>query len=240
MKNNLNYAVIGSGSWATAIVKILSDNLNSVNWYIRNKENLNYILKNKHNPNYLSSVELNLSKLQVNGDINEVVKTADVIILVVPSEFINSELKKIKIDISNKIVISGIKGVVPETGLLVGEHMINNFNILDEKFLIIAGPCHAEEVALERLSYLTIACSKKSLAKNICLDFNNKYIKTKVSDDVIGIEYSSMLKNIYAIAAGIAHGLGYGDNFQSILMSNAIREIKRFIKKKYKIKRNQK
>ena len=238
MKNNLNYAVIGSGSWATAIVKILSDNLNSVNWYIRNKENLNYILKNKHNPNYLSSVELNLSKLQVKGDINEVVKTADVIILVVPSEFINSELKKIKIDISNKIVISGIKGVVPETGLLVGEHMINNFNIIDEKFLVIAGPCHAEEVALERLSYLTIACSKKSLAKNICLDFNNKYIKTKVSDDVIGIEYSSMLKNIYAIAAGIAHGLGYGDNFQSILMSNAIREIKRFIKKKHKIKRN--
>ena len=103
MKNNLNYAVIGSGSWATAIVKILSDNLNSVSWYIRNEENLNYILKNKHNPNYLSSVELNLSKLQVKGDINEVVRTADVIILVVPSEFINSELKKIKIDISIKL-----------------------------------------------------------------------------------------------------------------------------------------
>ena len=147
-------------------------------------------------------------------------------------------MEKIKIDISKKIIISGIKGVVPETGLLVGEHMINNFNILNENFLVIAGPCHAEEVALERLSYLTIACSKKSLAKTVCLDFSNKYIKTKVSDDVIGIEYSSMLKNIYAIAAGIAHGLGYGDNFQSILMSNAIREIKRFIKKKYKIKRN--
>jgi len=238
MKNNLNYAVIGSGSWATAIVKILSENLKSVTWYIRNAENLAYIEKNKHNPNYLSSVELNLSKIQVNGDINEVVRTADVIILVVPSEFINSELEKIKIDISKKIIISGIKGVVPETGLLVGEHMINNFNILNENFLVIAGPCHAEEVALERLSYLTIACSKKSLAKTVCLDFSNKYIKTKVSDDVIGIEYSSMLKNIYAIAAGIAHGLGYGDNFQSILMSNAIREIKRFIKKKYKIKRN--
>ena len=238
MKNNLNYAVIGSGSWATAIVKILSDNLKSVTWYIRNAENLDYIEKNKHNPNYLSSVELNLSKIQVNGNINEVVRTADVIILVVPSEFINSELEKIKIDISKKIIISGIKGVVPETGLLVGEHMINNFNILNENFLVIAGPCHAEEVALERLSYLTIACSKKSLAKTVCLDFSNKYIKTKVSDDVIGIEYSSMLKNIYAIAAGIAHGLGYGDNFQSILMSNAIREIKRFIKKKHKIKRN--
>ena len=238
MKSNLKYAVIGSGSWATAIVKILSDNLDTVSWYIRNEDNFNYILKNNHNPNYLSSVEINLTKVQVNSDINEVAKNADVIILVVPSEFINSELKKIKVDISKKVVISGIKGIVPETGLLLGEHMIKEFHILNENFLVIAGPCHAEEVALERLSYLTIACSEKRLAKSICLDFNNDYIKTKVSDDVIGIEYSSMLKNIYAIAAGIAHGLGYGDNFQSILMSNAIREISRFIKKRYKIKRN--
>ena len=119
MKNKLNYAVIGSGSWATAIVKILSDNLNSVGWYIRNEETLDYIQKNKHNPNYLSSVEFNKSNLQLNGDINEVVKIADIIILVVPSEFINSELKKIKIDISKKIIISGIKGIVPETGLLI-------------------------------------------------------------------------------------------------------------------------
>ena len=238
MKSKLKYAVIGSGSWATAIIKILSDNLNSVSWYIRNEENLDYIQKNKHNPNYLSSVELNLSKIHVGKDINQIVDSSDVIILVVPSEFINSELEKIKVDISNKIVISGIKGIVPETGLLVGEHMTTKFKILKENFLVIAGPCHAEEVALERLSYLTIACYKKSLAKTICLDFNNKYIKTKVSDDIIGIEYSSMLKNIYAIAAGIAHGLGYGDNFQSILMSNAIREISRFIKRKHKIKRN--
>ena len=238
MKSNSKYAVIGSGSWATAIVKILSDNLKSVTWYIRNEDNLDYILNNKHNPNYLSSVEFNLSRVHVNSNINEVAENADVIILVVPSEFINSELHKIKVDISNKVVISGIKGIVPESGLLVGEHMIKNFQIKNENFLVIAGPCHAEEVALERLSYLTIACAKKALAKNVCLDFNNDYIKTKVSDDVIGIEYASMLKNIYAIAAGIAHGLGYGDNFQSILMSNAIREISRFIKKRHKIKRN--
>ena len=238
MKSNSKYAVIGSGSWATAIVKILSDNLKSVTWYIRNEDNLDYILNNKHNPNYLSSVEFNLSRVHVNSNINEVAENADVIILVVPSEFINSELHKIKVDISNKVIISGIKGIIPESGLLVGEHMVKNFQIKNENFLVIAGPCHAEEVALERLSYLTIACAKKALAKNVCLDFNNDYIKTKVSDDVIGIEYASMLKNIYAIAAGIAHGLGYGDNFQSILMSNAIREISRFIKKRHKIKRN--
>ena len=208
MKSNSKYAVIGSGSWATAIVKILSDNLKSVTWYIRNEDNLDYILNNKHNPNYLSSVEFNLSRVHVNSNINEVAENADVIILVVPSEFINSELHKIKVDISNKVIISGIKGIIPESGLLVGEHMVKNFQIKNENFLVIAGPCHAEEVALERLSYLTIACAKKALAKNVCLDFNNDYIKTKVSDDVIGIEYASMLKNIYAIAAGIAHGLG--------------------------------
>ena len=142
----------------TAIVKILSDNLKSVTWYIRNEDNLNYILKNNHNPNYLSSVEINLTKVQVNSDINEVVKNADVIILVVPSEFINSELKKIKVDISKK---ASSKSLFSSTGLLLGEHMIKEFHILNDNFLLFSGPCHAEEVALDKLSYLTVACLKK-------------------------------------------------------------------------------
>jgi len=237
MKSNLKYAVIGSGSWATAIIKILSDNNDKVGWYIRNEENIEYLKKNKHNLNYLSSVEHKLKKIDISSDINYTVSKADVIILVIPSEHISKELDKINVDISDKIIMSGIKGIIPESGLLIGEHMIENFNIQANNFLVIAGPCHAEEVALERLSYLTIACSKKQLAKTICKDFNNNYIHTKVSHDVIGIEYASMLKNIYALAAGIAHGLGYGDNFQSVLMSNAIREMSRFIKKRYKMKR---
>ena len=238
MKSSLKYAVIGSGSWATAIIKILNDNSRSVNWYIRNSENIDYINKHHHNPSYLSSVELNTKKIKKSSDINVIVKDVDVLILVIPSEFVEKEIKKITVDISDKIIISGIKGIIPKSGLLLGEHLIQNFNIKIHKFLVLSGPCHAEEVALERLSYLTIACTDETLAKKIANDFENKYINTKTSDDVVGIEYAAMLKNIYAIAAGISHGLGYGDNFQSVLMSNAIREIKRFIKKRHKIKRN--
>ena len=141
-------------------------------------------------------------------------------------------------DISNKIIVSAVKGIIPETGLLVGEHFHDVYKIPFENIAVIAGPCHAEEVALERLSYLTISCNDAVKAQNIADALSSDYIKTKISDDIIGVEYSVMLKNIYAIAAGIAHGLGYGDNFQSVLMSNAIREMKRFIKKMHKMKRN--
>ena len=148
------------------------------------------------------------------------------------------ELKKLTIDVSNKTIVSAVKGIIPETGLLVGEHFHGNYNIPFDNIGVIAGPCHAEEVALERLSYLTISCADAKKAQLIADVLSSDYIKTKISDDIIGTEYAVMLKNIYAIAAGIAHGLGYGDNFQSVLMSNAIREMKRFIKKMHKMKRN--
>jgi glycerol-3-phosphate dehydrogenase (NAD(P)+) len=141
-------------------------------------------------------------------------------------------------DVSKKTIVSAVKGIIPETGLLVGEHFHDNYKIPFEHIAVIAGPCHAEEVALERLSYLTISCADSKKAQAIADALSSDYIKTKISDDVIGTEYAVMLKNIYAIAAGIAHGLGYGDNFQSVLMSNAIREMKRFIKKMHKMKRN--
>ncbi|MBT3559534.1 MAG: glycerol-3-phosphate dehydrogenase, partial [Flavobacteriaceae bacterium] len=153
-------------------------------------------------------------------------------------EFTNSVLNEISIDISEKIVISAIKGIIPETNLLVGEHLEKNFLIKDLNFLVLGGPCHAEEVALEKLSYLTIGSSNKMLAKKIASKFTCSYISAQTSDDVIGIEYSSMLKNIYAIAAGIAHGIGYGDNFQSVLMSSSIKEMNRFIEKRYLMKRD--
>ncbi|MEO6347333.1 MAG: NAD(P)H-dependent glycerol-3-phosphate dehydrogenase, partial [Aquaticitalea sp.] len=152
--------------------------------------------------------------------------------------FIHAELEKIKVDVKDKIIVSAVKGIMPETGKLVGEHFHDVYDVPFENIAVIAGPCHAEEVALERLSYLTIACAEESKAKLIAKNLSSDYIKTTTSDDVIGTEYAVMLKNIYAIAAGIAHGLGYGDNFQSVLMSNAIREMKRFIKKMHKMKRN--
>ncbi|TYA74367.1 NAD(P)H-dependent glycerol-3-phosphate dehydrogenase [Seonamhaeicola marinus] len=238
MDKPLKYAVFGGGSWATAIVKMLCENINEVGWYMRSVYTKEHILKEQHNPNYLSSVEFHLEQLKLSNDINEIAEWADVLFFVIPSAFIHAELQKLHIDISNKIVVSAVKGIMPESGLLVGEHIHEYYNVPYENIAVIAGPCHAEEVALERLSYLTISCSDTAKATAIANSLSSDYIKTKISDDIIGVEYAVMLKNIYAIAAGIAHGLGYGDNFQSVLMSNAIREMRRFIKKMHKMKRN--
>ena len=224
-ETKLKFGVIGSGSWATALIKILSENNNDINWYIRNTENIEFIKKNSHNPNYLSSVELNLKKLKISSKINGVVEASDVIIIAIPSEYVNDQMKNIDVDISNKIIICALKGLVPETNLLFGDHMQKHFDISPNKFLVIGGPCHAEEVALEKLSYLTIGSSNLELCKVISKKLSCKYIKVKASDDVIGIEYASMLKNIFALAVGISNGLGYGDNYQSVLMSNSIKEM---------------
>ena len=238
MDKTSEYAVFGSGSWATAIVKMLCENLDEVGWYMRSVYTKEHILKEQHNPNYLSSVEFHTEQLKLSNDINEIADWADVLIFVIPSAFIHTELQKLTVDISHKVMVSAVKGIIPETGLLVGEHFHDHYNISFENIGVIAGPCHAEEVALERLSYLTISCADATKAQAIADVLSSDYIKTKISDDIIGTEYAVMLKNIYAIAAGIAHGLGYGDNFQSVLMSNAIREMKRFIKKMHKMKRN--
>ena len=237
-KEKLKYGVVGSGSWATALIKILSENINEINWYVRNIENIDFIKNNSHNPSYLSSVELKLNKLNISDDISQVVKNSDIIIVAVPSEYVHTEMKKIDIDISKKIIICALKGLVPETNLLFGEHMSKFFNISMDNFLVIGGPCHAEEVALEKLSYLTIGSSNIKLCEKISDDFKCKYINVKSSNDVIGIEYASMLKNIFALAVGISNGLGYGDNYQSVLMSNSIKEMNMFILKRYRNERN--
>lgn len=235
---NPNFGVIGGGSWATAIVKMLCENLPEVNWYMRNQEVINHIEKEHHNPNYLSAVEFDPKQLKLSNEINKVIQESDILIFVVPSAFLMKELEKIRVDITDKIIFSAIKGIVPESQLLVGEHFHQEYDIPFERIGVITGPCHAEEVALERLSYLTIACADEAHANTLAQYLSSEYIKCNVSEDIIGTEYAAVLKNIYAIAAGIAHGLGYGDNFQSVLMSNAIREMKRFIKKRYKMKRN--
>ena len=238
MENPQKYAVFGAGSWATAIVKMLCENLDEVGWYMRSVYIKEHLLKEQHNPSYISSVEFHLNQLKLSNDINEIAEYADIMIFAIPSAFIHSELEKITVDISNKIVVSAVKGILPESGKLLGEHFHDVYKVPFENIAVIAGPCHAEEVALERLSYLTISCADPVKAKAIAKNLSSEYIKTKISDDVVGVEYAVMLKNIYAIASGIAHGLGYGDNFQSVLMSNSIREMKRFIKKRHRMKRN--
>ncbi|CAL2080759.1 NAD(P)H-dependent glycerol-3-phosphate dehydrogenase [Tenacibaculum sp. 190524A02b] len=238
MKDTQKIAVLGGGSWATAIVKMLSENLETIGWYMRSVYNIEHIKRNKHNPSYLSSAELHPEQLDLSDNINKIVEKYDTLIFAIPSAFLKSELEKLTIPLEKKIIFSAIKGIIPESGLIVGEHFHDIHQVPFENIGVITGPCHAEEVAMERLSYLTIACQDEQKAKDISKYIAGRYIKTKISDDIIGTEYAAVLKNIYAIAAGIAHGLGYGDNFQSVLMSNAIREMKRFIKKIHKMKRN--
>ena len=238
MSKQAKIAVLGGGSWATAIVKMLSENLETVGWYMRSVYAIEHIKRNKHNPNYLSSAELHPEQLDLSDNMDDIVSNYDVLIYAIPSAFLKTELEKLTVSLENKVVFSAIKGIVPETGLIVGEHFHENHNVPFENIGVITGPCHAEEVAMERLSYLTLACQDQEKAKELSKYIAGRYIKIKISDDIIGTEYAAMLKNIYAIAAGIAHGLGYGDNFQSVLISNAIREMKRFIKKVHKMKRN--
>ena len=238
MNKELRFAVLGGGSWATAIVKMLSENLEQITWYMRNEDSVEHIRTQKHNPNYLSSVEFDTKQLDLTTKLDYAVKNNDVLIFAIPSAFLETELKKLTVSLKGKIIFSAIKGIVPETGLIVGEHFHDIYKIPFENIGVITGPCHAEEVALERLSYLTIASADKEKAELVANNLKSNYIKTKISDDIIGTEYAAMLKNIYAIAAGIFHGLGYGDNFQSVLMSNSIREMKRYIKRVHKMKRN--
>jgi glycerol-3-phosphate dehydrogenase (NAD(P)+) len=205
---------------------------------MRSKTAVEFIKKNGHNPNYLSSVEFNLKQLKLSNDINETVSNADCLIFVIPSAFLHQELEKLSVSLEDKIVFSAIKGIVPESSLIVGDHFNTHYKVPFNNIGVISGPCHAEEVALERLSYLTIASADAEKAKLLADVLSSDYIKCTISDDVLGTEYAAMLKNIYAVAAGIAHGLGYGDNFQSVLMSNAIREMKKYVKKVHKMKRD--
>lgn len=238
MDTSPKFAVIGGGSWATAIVKMLSENVDTIHWYMRSEYAIEHIKKQDHNPNYLSSVEFDNNQLELSSDINKTVAAADYLIFAIPSAFLKRELDALEISLKDKVIFSAIKGIVPESSLIVGEHFEMYFDVPTESIGVITGPCHAEEVALERLSYLTIASCDEKKAGVLAKNLKSEYIKCKLSKDVNGTEYGAMLKNIYAIAAGIAHGLNYGDNFQSVLMSNAIKEMKRFINKVDNTKRN--
>ncbi|HKM92035.1 MAG TPA: NAD(P)H-dependent glycerol-3-phosphate dehydrogenase [Prolixibacteraceae bacterium] len=238
MFTNSKIAIIGSGSWATALAKILLTNVSSINWYFRNPDNVDYFKKYSHNPSYLGDVFFDTERIDFFTDINKICKQSDILIFVIPSAFIFEGLKDLKVNISNKFVVSAIKGIVPQQNLIVGKFLNKQFNVPFDQVGIIAGPCHAEEVALERLSYLTIACPDVKKARAFAMLCESSFIKAHISDDIYGTEYASVLKNIYAIAAGICHGLHYGDNFQAVLISNAIQEIKLFVDQVHPITRD--
>lgn len=221
--------VIGSGSWATALSKMLLENVKHINWFFRKPETVEQFEQFKHNPRYLRSIEFDTDRIRFYNDINKIIDESDILVLAIPSAFLPVVLKGLKTDISKKYILSGIKGIVSDENLLVVEYLNKFFNVPFENMGIIAGPCHAEEVALERLSYLTIASLNEEKAASFAELIKSEYIFTNVSDDIWGTEYTSVIKNIIAIASGIVHGLGYGDNFQAVLISNAIQEIKRFV-----------
>ncbi len=238
MSDNKKIAVLGGGSWATAIVKMLVENEEKVGWYMRSSYAVEHIKKNNKNPNYLSSVEFDNDKLELSCNMKTIVDNYDYLIFAIPSAFLKSELDKFNPNLEGKIIFSAIKGIVPEAGTIVGQYFHDTYNVPFENIGVVTGPCHAEEVALERLSYLTIACQNSVHANVVADKISCHYIRTKISDDIYGTEYSAVLKNIFAIAAGVSHGLGYGDNFQAVVMSNAIREIDRFLKVVYPIQRD--
>jgi len=229
MSTDKKIAVIGGGSWATAIVKMLANNVDELLWWMRNEEAVQHIRETQHNPRYLSGARINTEVVRVSSDLKTTCEEADVIVLAVPSAFLHSTLSTLQIDLSSKTFFSAVKGIIPEHNQIVGEYIQNEYNVPLNQIGVITGPCHAEEVALERLSYLTVACEDISVAKFMADQLACRYIKTTTSDDIYGTEYSAVLKNVVAVAAGIAHGLGYGDNYLSVLVSNAIREIKRFV-----------
>ena len=222
-------AVIGGGSWATAIAKILLTQENvTINWYMRRQEQIDEFIRLGKNPSYLTGVKFDVSRINFTNNINKLVSSSDVLVFATPSPFLKLHLKKLRRNLSNKFIVSAIKGIVPDENMILSDYFEHVYAVPKDNVAVLAGPCHAEEVALERLSYLTIGCSSREKARVLSQRFSNSYIHTAISDDIVGIEYASVMKNIYAIASGICHGLKYGDNFQSVLISNALQEMKYF------------
>ena len=231
-------AIIGGGSWATAIAKIVIGKTDHIGWYIRRDDSIENFRRMGHNPNYLTSVRFNVDNIFFSSDLNKIVEAYDTLVFVIPSPYLKNHLKKLKTRLRDKFIITAIKGLVADDNLACSEFFHNVYDVPISSLACIGGPSHAEEVALERLSYLTVGCSDQDKAQAFADVIASEYIKTKTSSDVLGIEYSSVLKNVYAIAAGICSGLKYGDNFQAVLMANAVQEMSRFLSAIYPLERN--
>lgn len=226
------FGIIGSGSWATALAKILTHNGNSINWWIRNAETIGQIQKRRHNPHYLSSVYFDTSLLFLENDIRKVIADSDVILIAVPSGFIEETLTNLDRNIfKNKKIVSAIKGIIPGQNVLLNSWLLKQFGVTLEDYFVVLGPCHAEEIAAEKLSYLTFSGVDVTQAEEIASNFKTDYTNTIVNHDILGVQYAAVLKNIYALGAGIAHGLEYGDNFLSVYIANSADEMACFLRK---------
>jgi len=228
----MHFGIIGSGSWATALAKILTDNGYPIAWWIRNEATISHIQQRRHNPHYLHTAYFNTALLNMSSNVAQVIQQADVIIIAVPSAFVKGTLEGLPPHaFDNKKIISAVKGILPDCNELVNEFLVNHFSIDLHNYFTILGPCHAEEIAAEKLSYLTFSGLDEVMCTTIASFFNNNYLNTIINHDVVGVQYAAVLKNIYALGAGIAHGLEYGDNFLSVYIANCANEMTIFLKK---------
>lgn len=226
------FGIIGSGSWATALAKMLTDKEHIINWWIRKEDTIKSIEKDGFNPNYLSAAKFDTSLIKMSSDIREVIQQSDVLVIAVPSAYVESTLEHLKPeDWEGKKVISAIKGLLPGKDILLNYYLLQEFKLPLDNYFAVLGPCHAEEVAQEKLSYLTFSGNDIMRASEMASHFTTPYISTIVNHDILGVQYAAVLKNIYALGAGIAHGLGYGDNFLSVYIANAADEMAGFLKK---------
>ena len=226
------FGIIGSGSWATALAKILTDGNQHINWWIRNRETIHQIQNRRHNPHYLTSVYFNTSLLSLENDLAKVIADSDVILVAVPSAYVEGTLATLDAHcFEHKKIISAIKGIIPGQNVLLNAYLLKQFDVSLEDYFAVLGPCHAEEVAAEKLSYLTFSGIDVTMARQVASNFKTDYINTIVNHDILGVQYAAVLKNIYALGAGIAHGLEYGDNFLSVYIANSADEMAGFLRK---------
>lgn len=228
----MQFGIIGGGSWATALAKILTDSGNTIHWFIRNEDSIHYFKKRKHNPHYLSTAYFNPAQLQLTTDINAVIEASDVIVIAVPSAYVEDALMHVSAEkwVGKKIV-SAVKGITPTKNQLLHEYLAETVQFPLNNYFTLLGPCHAEEVAAEKLSYLTFSGADEVETAAIAACFKTDYINTVVNTDVVGVQYAAVMKNIYALGAGIAHGLEYGDNFLSVYIANCANEMGGFLEK---------
>jgi glycerol-3-phosphate dehydrogenase (NAD(P)+) len=227
----MKFGIIGGGSWATALAKMLTDNDHAINWWFRSDKVIDHIRRRHHNPHYLSSVYFNTGLLAMDSDMAAVVAKSDALVVCVPSSYLPEHFEQLPPSaFAGKKIISAIKGVLPGSNQLLNEYMATQFNVAVTDFISVMGPCHAEEVAAEKLSYLTFSCEDVSVAEAIASNFKTDYLNTIVNHDIWGTQYAAVLKNIYAVGAGIAHGLEYGDNFLSVYIASAADEMVHFLR----------
>jgi glycerol-3-phosphate dehydrogenase (NAD(P)+) len=230
----MQFGIIGSGSWGTALAKILTDNKHRIYWWIRNSNTIDHLQQRSHNPHYLHNAHFDTSLLEMSSSIHYVIEQSDVLIIAVPSAYVHDILSTLNTDaFKNKKIVSAIKGLLPDRNQLLNEYLVKTFNVELENYFAVVGPCHAEEVAAEKLSYLTFSGVDTTMAEEIASHFRNDYLNTVINHDIMGVQYAAVLKNIYALGAGIAHGLEYGDNFLSVYIANSAHEMVRFLKKSH-------